>query len=98
MSLINVEVVGAIARKVRTDEIRHAEGQGALELWSKCLADGKVTLVQDSPYLPSAWKLACQYKHAIQDCLYLAIAANLNVPLLTYDAKFVKRTNGNGLV
>ncbi|MGD0772267.1 MAG: type II toxin-antitoxin system VapC family toxin [Candidatus Solibacter sp.] len=87
-ALIQVEVAAAIARKVRFDEINSQEGESALHLWLEFLLNGLVTLVPDETDLAGAWQLATEFRHPLQECLYLALAFRLRTPLITADRKF----------
>lgn len=42
--------------------------------------------------LEEAWLLAFQLRHAVYDCVFLALALRLNVRLVTADLKFLEKT------
>ena len=88
-ALIRIEVAAAIARKVRMKEIEPRDGGTAFDLWLRCITAGVIALVPDEAYLKSAWKIATQLSHPLQDCLYLAAAVSLEAALVTADRKFV---------
>ncbi len=90
-ALIRVEVAAAITRKVRLKEIQSQDAASAVQLWLRALVDGVVTLVADESDIEQAVKLALELRHSLQDCLYLALAVRLAVPLVTADEKFAGR-------
>lgn len=93
-SLIRIEVHAAITRRYRTGQVPEAEVRQACRDWSEMLDEGLLTLLPTEPDELQAIALALQLKHPFQDCLYLALAQRLQVPLVTADLKFIERTTG----
>jgi len=93
-ALIRVEVHAAITRRFRTGQAPEAEVRQACRDWYEMIDEGLLTLLVSEPDEPQAIDLALQLKHPFQDCLYLALAQRLQVPLVTADPKFIERTAG----
>jgi predicted nucleic acid-binding protein len=55
------------------------------------LHGGLVALTPDGDLLSDADALATELKHAVPDCLFLAVARRFDVPLLTADRTFRDR-------
>jgi len=93
--LIRVEVAAAVARKVRFQEITAHDGETAAALWIQSIADGVITLISNETDVRDAFRLALALKHPLQDCLYLALAQRLGVPLVTANRKFAARARSS---
>jgi predicted nucleic acid-binding protein len=50
-----------------------------------------VTIIEEAEYVPRALELARELKHAIYDCVYLAMAEARNEVVVTADAKFISK-------
>jgi predicted nucleic acid-binding protein len=74
-ALIRVEVTGAITRRHRQGLLSLERARQACELWDADLAGGALRLLPDETLIAPARAIAFQIRHAIQDCLYLATAA-----------------------
>jgi predicted nucleic acid-binding protein len=90
--LIRVEVCAALFRRVRRGELASEEAQVRCEHWLGRLQKCLFTLTPDRDLLSDAVQLATELKHAVQDCLYLAMARRHDVPLITADRNFRDRT------
>ena len=86
--LVRVEVASAITRRVRLGELAVPYALAACTAWRQALAAGVVTLTPDDDDLAHAIQLAVDLKHPLQDCLYLACARRLAIPLVTGDVRF----------
>jgi predicted nucleic acid-binding protein len=91
--LIRIEVTAAILRQYRKGEITESRAVEACDEWLRALADDTVTLVPDDELFADGRRLAQELRHPFQDCLYLACANRLSLPLLTADPKFHKRAS-----
>ena len=49
----------------------------------------------DRLVLDKAAGLALQYKHPVQDCVYLAVANHFKVPMITADGRFLKKVTSD---
>ena len=90
-ALLRVEVASALVKKGMRGELAPEDLQGALELWFSGLAEGQIALIADDDDLPEACALALELGHPVPDCLYLAAARRLDLPLITADRKFARR-------
>ena len=55
------------------------------------LRSAMLTLVPDEWLLDAAIALACELKHPVYDCLYLALADSLETAVITADQKFANK-------
>ena len=91
-ALIRIEVTGAIVRRYREEKLSLQKAREACELWEEDLAAGAIRLVPDERLIEAARALAFQIRHAIQDCLYLAVAVKAGgARLVTADPTFHTR-------
>jgi predicted nucleic acid-binding protein len=86
-----VEVAGALCRRVRKGELEPGEAEDRCRHWLAELDNGLFTLTPDRDLLPEAIALSTKLKHAVQDCLYLAVAIRFHAPLVTADRTFHER-------
>jgi predicted nucleic acid-binding protein len=91
-ALIRLEVNGAIIRRYREGKLSLERAREACELWEADLAGGALRLAADESLIAPARAIAFKIKHAIQDCLYLAVAVEVGkVRLVTADPTFHAR-------
>lgn len=83
---VQLEVASAIAKKVNTGELRRVGAEAALRKLSEVVTE----VVPSLELIDRAFELSLVLKHAIYDCLYLALAERLQCILVTADAKFVR--------
>ncbi len=89
--LIHVEVLSALVRKVRVGEMSARAARKAVRFWHGDLQHGGIVTSPDSLDLAGAVEIGLDIMHAVQDCLYLAAAERLSVPLVTADPRFAAR-------
>jgi predicted nucleic acid-binding protein len=89
--LIRLEVCAALSRRVRRGELEAAEARARCDHWLERLHRGLFALTPDRDLMTDAFELASELKHALQDCLYLAVARRFDVPLITADRIFRDR-------
>jgi predicted nucleic acid-binding protein len=89
--LARVEVASALIRKGIGQEITGADVEKTLRAWSRALADGQIFLLPNADDIEAAAKLALELQHPLPDCLYLAAAERLGVPLITAARAFARR-------
>jgi predicted nucleic acid-binding protein len=89
--LIRLEVCSALCRRVRRGELGGEEARVRCQHWLERLRDGLIELTPDRDLLSESIVLANQFKHALQDCLYLAVARRFDVPLITADRTFTEK-------
>ena len=83
--LLRTEVAAAVARKARFGEITRDDAAAAIALWTGVIRSDVDLLAEDAD-LPRALALSLELNHPLQDCVYLALAERLDVPLA--DEKF----------
>lgn len=86
--LIRVEVAAAIVRAARGGRISVTEAAFDVARWNRTLQAGAITMTPVAEDLEAAAALAITLAHPLQDCLYLALAERLDVPLVTADMAF----------
>ena len=88
--LIRTEVI-AVIRK----QIWHSVPKQSIDLlcgrWTRDLQEMSVRLFENGPLMQPAWNMATALQHSVYDCIYLALALNLGVSLVTADAAFVNK-------
>lgn len=89
--LIRIEVTSALVRKARVRHLPPTRVREQLVLWAKAWTNGTLLLASDEVDLPVATELALALAHPLQDCIYLALAMRLDVPLITADRRFAER-------
>jgi predicted nucleic acid-binding protein len=90
-SLLRIEVAAAITRKVRQALLTAPEAKRYCETWLSRLDHDVVVLVPYERLLPLAIDLSLQIQHPVQDCLYLAVARQHGIPLITADRPLHER-------
>ncbi len=90
--IIRTEVAAALTRLYRMNDLSRLATENLLKDWCQSLSDETVTLEPVACDFSVATKLSMDIRHSLQDCLYLAVAKRLNVPLITADEKFLKKT------
>jgi predicted nucleic acid-binding protein len=89
--LIRLEVAGALCRRVRNNELNAADAEMRCQHWLAELNKGLFALTPDRDLLAEAVALSTKLKHALADCLYLAVAIRSHAPLVTADRAFHER-------
>ena len=90
-SVIRTEVIGAVLRSCRDGHIDQLKARAALDAWARLLDGGLVSLVPEQEILARAVDLSFALRHPLPDCLYLAVAANMDLELVTADGPLHKR-------
>ena len=74
-------------KKFRRDELSYEDVVDA----ARGLQSAMLTPVPDEWLLDAAIVLACELKHPVYDCMYLALADSLETALVTADQKFANK-------
>jgi len=82
--LLPVECSNVLWAKARRGELTPEEARERIDL----LAAAPVELISQVALLPSAVTLAFELDHPIYDCLYLALAVERGLTLITADLRF----------
>ena len=85
-ALIRLEVTGAIIRRYREGHLSEKKAREGTRAWEAMLQHRVVRLVPDAELFEDAVQMAFLAKHALADCLYLAMAKRFAAPVITADA------------
>src|SRR5690349_5174021 len=69
--LVQIEVAGAITRKVRQDKLSRAAGEEKLRLWHEFVHLGNLRLTANGEIQDAAEHFSLELRHSLADCLYL---------------------------
>lgn len=89
--LLAVEVSRALVTATNMQRIDRNAAVSRLQFWLKILDEGQIALHSSIAHLTTASDLAIDLGHPLPDCIYLALAQQLNCPLVTADGKFAAR-------
>ncbi len=90
-SLIRLEVTGAMIRRFREGQLAEQHAREAVEAWESMLRRRVIRLIPDSDFFAQAVELAFYARHTLSDCLYLAVAKQLEAQLVTADVPMHER-------
>lgn len=85
-ALLRVECGSALWRRSRQGEFSRADAREMLAI----IVQAPVLLAPDESLASAALELSFQLDHPIYDCLYVALARYLNLPLITADARLLR--------
>lgn len=91
--IIHIEVTAAILRRYRTGGIAAEDALRSCSAWQAAIDARLVLLTPYATHMAEAIGLAVRIKHPFQDCLYLALAMRLDMPLVSADPRFVARAS-----
>jgi predicted nucleic acid-binding protein len=90
--LIGVEVRGAIVRRANMGELTHEGSTAGLAAWRDIVGMGSIQEMSGTPErLDAAVELALSIGHPFKDCLYLALAIELDCELATCDRPMIEK-------
>ena len=95
--LMLVEAAGAFRRKVDAGELNASVAVQALEFLVDVADGGLIHLSDDETLVASALTLAMVLKHAVPDCMYLALAEREGAALATADARLARLAASRGV-
>lgn len=86
-NLIFGEVANAIWKKVRRGDLLPGTGMEAISLLPGYIH----TVIDGNELLLAAFDIATTYDHPVYDCVYIACAQEFDLPLVTADARLVRK-------
>ena len=89
--LMVAELANALWKKIRKGEADAAPAKAALAHVRQA-----VTLVPSPALIPEAFILSVELLHPVYDCVFLALAEEFDLPLITGDGKFCRRAQAAG--
>jgi predicted nucleic acid-binding protein len=93
--LLLIEVCAAFVRGANVDKSRREDAQTFIADFRSKLDDGTIRTERlTSGGLATAASLAIDLGHPLKDCLYLALAMELDCDLVTCDARFAEKAKG----
>lgn len=90
---VRIEILNALSRKVRRDGLTEAAARQAKDGIDLIITRETATL----DLLDEAFNLSLRLRHAMYDCLYLALAERERAIVVTHDADFVAAARKAGL-
>ncbi|MEP9349711.1 type II toxin-antitoxin system VapC family toxin [Xanthobacter sp. KR7-225] len=81
------EVANALWKKVRRGDLTPDVGVGALEVLPGYIS----TVIVAEDLMGRALRLACAVHHPVYDCLYVEGARHVELPLVTADARLIRK-------
>lgn len=88
------EVAGAFVHAFRRGDIPADVAIASTKRWLTSLGQNVVRIEHEDTDISRAAELACELRHPIADCIYLALAERLNAPLVTADTKLCEKVAG----
>lgn len=84
-AMLRVECCNALWRKVRMNELSAAQAK----VRARKIEDSPIEIISDELLTPMAFELCLELNHPIYDCLYLALALDRKLPVITDDRRLV---------
>ena len=84
--LFRAEVVSVLCRKIQIEELKADEGREALNAFMQL----PVQFHPMAGLLVPAFEIALESRQYVYDCVYLILAAQLNIRMVTADKRFYK--------
>lgn len=81
-----IECANALWKKALRGELSKDSAAARLAV----LSDAPVTVHSSAGLMPAALEMAIELRHPVYDCLYLALAAQNGIPLVTADNRFAE--------
>ena len=93
--IILTEVIGSMVRRANMNKMERAGSEASIAKFIALISEGFVAVLQMSPtQMGHAASLAIDLGHPLKDCIYLALAMELDCDLITCDARFAEKAKG----
>ncbi len=93
--MLAVEVHATLVRGANMVKSNRVEAETAIRRFQAMIESGEVTLIRSLPnQIERAANIAIGLGHPLKDCLYLALAMELDCELVTCDARFAEKAKG----
>ncbi|MBW4473973.1 MAG: type II toxin-antitoxin system VapC family toxin [Stenomitos rutilans HA7619-LM2] len=86
-ALIRVEVLATIAKVARRNQLSIADATRQIQRWHSTLSRRALFTVEGDKDYQDEVELSLAQRHSLYDCVYLALARKLGVPLATADKR-----------
>lgn len=90
--LFRAEVVSVLCKKIQIKELKADEGREALNAFMQL----PVQFHPTADLLIPAFEIALESRQYVYDCVYLILAAQLNITMVTADRRFYKAIQKTG--
>ena len=87
--IVYIEVISAITKRYRLGEITKDTVIKKFNLWNEMVEEKIIHLYPVKDLIQLSFLIASNLKYPIYDCIYLALAQSLNVPIISSDKKFL---------
>jgi predicted nucleic acid-binding protein len=93
--MLAVEVFATLVRGANMVKSNRPDVESAIRRFQMMISMGEVQLVRSAPHnIEHAASLALNLGHPLKDCIYLALAMELECELVTCDARFAAKARG----
>ena len=93
--LFDIEVAATLVREANANKPHASVMRAAIARLVEFLSDGTIVVHPQPPaQLERAAALAIDLGHPLKDCVYLALAMNLECGMITCDARFAEKARG----
>jgi predicted nucleic acid-binding protein len=90
-----IEVIGVLVRRANIDKSLRIESEDSLRRFRTAFDEQEITAQRsESVTMAQATALALTLGHPLKDCIYLALAMELECELVTCDARFAAKAKG----
>ncbi len=89
--LLRLEVISALCNQSRLYNANPEHIRVLCARWMADLGRFSVRLHDQASLMEPAWNMALRFQHPVYDCIYLALAEEQGVPLVTADDVFVTK-------
>lgn len=90
-----IEVMGVLVRRANIDKSLRSKSEESLRRFQSAFDEQEITAQRSEPAsIVQAANLALDLGHPLKDCLYLALAMELECDLVTCDARFAEKAKG----